>query len=232
MPRLLLIDDNRFLLRSLEKLLANEGYYCQTAVNADEARRALAGDPFDLVVLDVGLPDQDGFALCRQIRARHRMPILFLSARDENADKVIGLEVGGDDYLTKPFTPRELVARVRAHLRRSQEYNYPVEAVNLIRVGDLVVDVDRRDAFCNGESCHLTDREFELLHLLARHRNKALATDWIFENVWGFESELGVKTLAVYIRRLRCKIEANPDTPRYLLTARGYGYKLTDGQPD
>ena len=103
MPRLLLIDDDRFILRAVEKLLTAEGYYCQAAGSAEEARRALAGEPFDLVVLDIGLPDQDGFALCRQIRARHRMPILFLTAREENADKVIGLEIGGDDYLTKPF---------------------------------------------------------------------------------------------------------------------------------
>jgi len=230
MPRLLLVDDDRFLLRAVEKLLTAEGYYCQAVVSAEEARRALQGDPFDMVVLDVGLPDQDGFALCRQIRTRHRMPILFLTARDENADKVIGLEVGADDYLTKPFAPRELVARVRAHLRRATEYSQPVEASNQFRLGDLIVDVDRRDALRSGDPVRLTEREFELLHLLARHRDKALATDWIFENVWGYDAEMGVKTLAVYVRRLRRKIETDPDNPRYLLTVRGFGYKLTSGE--
>jgi DNA-binding response OmpR family regulator len=230
MPRLLLVDDDRFILRAMEKLLAAEGYYCQTAVNAEEARRILEGDPFDLVVLDVGLPDQDGFTLCRQIRARHRMPILFLTARDDNADKVVGLEVGADDYLTKPFAPRELVARIRAQLRRATEYSQPPEMSQQIRVGDLVVDVDRRDAFRQGEPTHLTEREFELLHLLARHRDKALATDWIFQNVWGYDAEMGLKTLAVYVRRLRRKIEPDPDIPRFLLTVRGFGYKLTSGQ--
>src|ERR1051326_520857 len=228
MPRILLIDDDRFLLRAVEKLLVTEGYYCQTAVSGEEARRALSREPFDLVVLDVGLPDQDGFTLCRQIRAKHRMPLLFLSARDDNADKVIGLEVGGDDYLTKPFSPRELVARVRAHLRRTLEYSQPPEMSNQITLGTLVVDVDRRDAYCQGTGAHLTEREFELLHLLARHRDKALATEWIFENVWGYDAELGVKTLAVYVRRIRSKIEPDPDNPRYLVTVRGYGYKLTD----
>src|SRR5579862_8280065 len=106
MPRLLLVDDDRFILRALEKLLTAEGYFCSTAISAAEARRALEGDPYDLVLLDVGLPDADGFTLCRQIRALHRIPIIYLSGRDDNADKVIGLEVGGDDYLTKPFAPR------------------------------------------------------------------------------------------------------------------------------
>src|SRR5215470_997770 len=140
MPRLLLVDDDRFLLRAVEKLLSSEGYYCQTAVTAEEARRALLGDPFDMIVLDVGLPDQDGFTLCRQIRTRHRMPVLFLTARDENADKVVGLEVGADDYLTKPFAPRELVARVRAQLRRATEYSQSPQIPDQIKLGALVVD--------------------------------------------------------------------------------------------
>jgi DNA-binding response OmpR family regulator len=229
MPRLLLVDDDRFLLRAVEKLLTTEGYFCLTAGTADEARRHLDGNPFDMIVLDVNLPDQDGFTFCRQIRSRHRMPILFLTAREESGDKVIGLEVGADDYLTKPFAPRELVARVRAHLRRAGEYSLSEGKPNRIVLGDLIVDSDSRDAFRNGTPAHLTEREFELLHLLARHREKALASDWIFENVWGFDAEMGVKTLAVYVRRLRLKIELDPDHPSMLLTVRGFGYKLTPG---
>ncbi len=229
MPRLLLVDDDRFLLRALENLLSAEGYYCRSAVSAEEARDALRGEPFDLIVLDIGLPDQDGISLCRQIRAQHRMPILMLSARSDNADKVIGLEVGADDYLTKPFIPREMVARVRAQLRRALEYSRPEESRSQIVLGELVVDVDRRDAISSGQPCHLTEREFELLNFLARHRNRALATEWIFENVWGYTAELGVKALAVYVRRVRSKIEADPNCPKFLVTVRGYGYKLTDG---
>lgn len=229
MPRLLLVDDDRFLLRAVEKLLTAEGYFCLTAGTADEARRHLNGNPFDMIVLDVNLPDQDGFTLCRQIRTHHRMPILFLTAREDGSDKVIGLEVGADDYLTKPFAPRELVARVRAHLRRATEYSLPEGKPNRIVLGELVIDSDSRDAFRNGVPAQLTEREFELLHLLARHREKALASDWIFENVWGFDAEMGAKTLAVYIRRLRMKIEPDPGHPVMLLTVRGFGYKLTLG---
>ena len=227
MARLLIIEDDRFLVRAMEKLFSAEGYYCKSVASGSEARQALLGDPYDLILLDVGLPDTDGFALCRQIRTRHRMPVIFLSARSEEGDKVVGLEVGGDDYLAKPFAPRELVARVRAHLRRSGEYSLPAGAANEIRLGNMVVDIDKRDALCNGRLARLTEREFELLLFLARHRDKALATEWIFENVWGYDAELGVKTLAVYVRRVRQKIETDPNAPFYLRTVRGFGYKLT-----
>lgn len=226
MTRILLVDDDRFLLRSLEKLLIAEGYFCECVTTAQEALRALGGEPFDLVVLDVGLPDMDGFTLCRRIRTKHRMPILYLSARNDSADRVVGLEVGADDYMVKPFAPREFVARVRALLRRANEYSRPAEARNEIRVGDLVIDLDRRDAFRNGLRARLTEREFELLALLARNKDRVLSSEWIFENVWGFQSETGPKTLAVNIRRLRCKIEADPDNPKYILTVRGFGYQL------
>ncbi|CCW36145.1 response regulator with CheY-like receiver domain and winged-helix DNA-binding domain [Chthonomonas calidirosea] len=226
MTRVLVVDDDSFLVRSLEKLMLSEGFFCQSASSAREALRLLEGEPFDLVVLDVGLPDMDGFSLCRRIRLKHRMPVLFLSARGESAERVVGLEVGADDYIVKPFTPREFVARVRAQLRRANEYSRPVEARNEIRIGDLVVDFDRHDAFISGKRAQLTEREFELLALLARHVDKVLSSEWIFENVWGFQSETGPKTLAVYVRRLRCKIEADPDHPKYLLTVRGFGYQL------
>ena len=226
MPRLLLVDDDRFILRMLQELLSGEGYFCASAINATEALRALEGEPFDLILLDVGLPDQDGLTLCRHIRAQHRMPILLLTARSESVDKVVGLEVGADDYVTKPFDPRELVARVRAQLRRSAEYNAQPERDNRIDLGALVVDVDNRDALREGTRVRLTEREFELLHFLARHRDRALASEWIFENVWGYGAELGLKTLTVHIQRLRQKIEADPHQPQILLTVRGFGYKL------
>ena len=230
MPRLLLVDDDPYLLRALGKLFAADAYFCKTAGTASETRRVLGGEPaaepFDLVILDVGLPDGDGFALCRQIRERHHMPILLLSARGEPEDRVVGLEIGADDYVTKPFDPRELLARVRALLRRTAEYSRPPEQETRIVLGDLVLDVDNRDALRDGQPLRLTEREFELLHLLARHPDKALASDWIFETVWGYGTELGFKTLTVFVNRLRQKIEADPRQPRLLLTVRGFGYKL------
>ena len=230
MPRLLLIDDDRLLLRSLEKLFSQEGYCCRSAQTTEEARRALVqttpDEPFDLVVLDVGLPDGDGVSFCRQIRTRHRMPIMLLTARNEITDKVIGLEVGADDYLTKPFDPRELLARVRAHLRREAEYGSPATGSNQIDLGQLVIDLEAREARWDGVDLRLTEREFELLHLLARHSGKALASAWIFEHVWGYSPEFGIKTLTVCVRRLREKLEVDSHRPEVLLTVRGFGYKL------
>lgn len=230
MPRLLLVDDDRLLLRSLEKLFAQEGYYCRTAQTVDEARRVLmypTGDePFDLVLLDVGLPDGDGVSLCRQIRTRHRMPVILLTARDQITDKVIGLEVGADDYLTKPFDPRELLARTRAHLRRAAEYLPSAAAPNRIDLGRLVLDLDAREARKDRILLPLTEREFELLYLLARHPGKALESTWMFEQIWGYSPELGIKVLTVYVRRLREKLEDQAHAPQFLLTVRGFGYKL------
>ena len=233
MPRLLLVDDDPYLLRALGKLFSADAYCCKTAGTAAETRRVLGGephaDPFDLVVLDVGLPDGDGFALCRQIRQRHHMPILLLTARNAPEDRVVGLEIGADDYVTKPFDPRELLARVRALLRRTGEYSRPPEQESRIALGELVLDLDSRDAFREDRALGLTNREFELLDLLARHPGKALASEWIFETVWGYGTELGLKTLTVNVRRIRQKIEADPEHPRLLLTVRGFGYKLSSG---
>ena len=229
MPRILIVDDDRLLARSVEKLLTAEGHFCALAASASEAWSLLGQSdsaPFDLVVLDVGLPDRDGFSFCRQLRQRYRMPVLFLSARDDPADKVIGLELGADDYLAKPFVPRELVARVRAQLRRAEEYGSTPAESRAITLGDLVIDPDRREATVGGRPAGLTEREFQLLHLLARHRGKALSSEWIFESVWGYAADLGAKTLTVTLGRLRQKIEPEPGRPRYLVTVRGFGYML------
>jgi len=229
MPRLLLVENDPFLQRTLQKLLAAEGYFCAVAADGAETSRALLGDRFDLVVLDVGKLREEGLDLLRQIRASYHTPILLLAPDHDVMDTVAGLEVGADDYLCEPFDPRELVARVRAQLRRAGEYSRPAAQNTRIDVGDITLDVDGRDAFRAGTALNLTTREFELLHLLARHGNKALASAWIFENVWGEVAELGSKALTVYVSRLRGNIEADAQHPRLLLSIRGFGYKLVVG---
>jgi DNA-binding response OmpR family regulator len=224
--KVLLVDDDPVILHALGRLLAREGYHTTRVTTLGEARQALADESYDLMLLDVMLPGGDGFTFCRQIRVEHRLPIVILSACDSVADRVIGLEVGADDYIQKPYEPAELLARIRAHLRRAREYGRPAGEECAITLGPLVVDPNRREAYREGRSVGLTQREFDLLHLLARHRNKALATDWIFEQVWGYDGELGRQTLAVYVRRLRTKIEEDPHHPRLLLTVRGFGYQL------
>jgi DNA-binding response OmpR family regulator len=224
-----LVDDDRYVLNPLSRLLAQSGYHCTLALTGAEALRLIDTEQFDLMLLDIGLTDMDGVTVCRRVRARHTFPIIMVTARDTSSDKILGLEIGADDYITKPFEPGELLARIRAHLRRTQEYSSTATVENKLTIGALTLDINMRDAVVNGKLAQLTTREFELLHLLARNRDRALARDWIFEEVWGYDAELGVKTLAVCVRRIRCKIEADPERPIYLQTIRGYGYKLADG---
>lgn len=221
------MDDDRFLLENVARLLTGQGYDVQTASNGEDAIRAVAKSPPDLAVLDISLPDFDGITLCRRLRAHHHFPILMLTARTDAMDKVIGLEVGADDYLTKPFEPAELIARVRAHLRRSREYGTaPAASADKSAFGGLVVDHELRDAYVDGRPAHLTKREFELLAHLAANAGRVVTRDSLFAHNWGFDIEFSSNSLDVHIYRLRKKIEADPDHPRYIHTLRGYGYKL------
>jgi len=226
MPRLLLVEPDPVLQRTLLNLFAAEEYFCAIAPGAEAARRAVESEPFDMVVLDLGQLRADGLTVLRQIRAACNVPILLLAPRSDVVDTVIGLEIGADDYLCEPFDPRELVARVRAQLRRADEYSRERVGGSRIDLGSIMLDVDRRDAFRGELPLHLTTREFDLLHLLARHPEKALSSKWIFENVWGCAAELGGKGLKVYIGRLRAKIEDDARHPTTLLSVRGFGYKL------
>ena len=231
--KLLLVDDDRFVLNPLARLLGLYGYHCTLAVTGAEALRLLDTDEtFDLMILDIGLPDIDGMTVCRRVRAKHNLPVMMLTARDSSSDKIIGLEVGADDYVTKPFEPQEILARVRAHIRRAHEYDAAYTVDKKIVLDQIVVDLDLHDAVVDGSPVHLTGREFELLHLLARNRDRALSSDHIFEKIWGYHPELGVKALHVCVRRLRCKIEADPNQPRYLHTIRNFGYRLSGTAED
>ena len=226
--RILIVDDDRAILAALQRLLEREGYQVYSAVSAEEALAQLEAQPVELALLDVALPGQDGLSLCRQIRGEWRFPVIMLTGRGTTVDKIVGLEMGADDYVTKPFDPGELLARVRAQLRRSKEYTQAEESAP-IQVGALQVDPARRQAAIDGRTLTLTEREFELLHTLARNRGRPLHRDQLFEAVWGYDSELAGNLLAVYVRRLRRKIERDPEAPEYLHTVRGYGYKLDWG---
>jgi DNA-binding response OmpR family regulator len=226
--QILIVDDDRAILAALQRLLEREGYQVRSATSAEEAIAQLEAQPVELALLDISLPGQDGLSLCRQIRGEWRFPVIMLTGRGSTVDKIVGLEMGADDYVTKPFDPGELLARVRAQLRRTHDYADASESAS-IQVGSLQVDPSRRLASIDGRTLTLTEREFELLHTLARHRGRPLHRDRLFETVWGYDSELAGNLLAVYVRRLRRKIERDPETPEYLHTVRGYGYKLDWG---
>lgn len=179
---------------------------------------------FALILLDILLPDGDGLSCCRQIRLRHQTPIIFLSTKRELADRVAGLEIGGDDYIGKPFEPAEVVARVRAQLRRSELSRHgPGETIH---VGRLTVDAGLQDAVVDGHPAGLTQKEFRLVHLLAMRAGRAVSREYLIDQIWSADELASDKNVAVYIRRIRLKIERDPNQPEILLTVRGFGYKI------
>ncbi|MBS1717172.1 MAG: response regulator transcription factor [Armatimonadetes bacterium] len=225
---ILLVDDDHFLLENAEALLKRSGeYVVRTCFSGEEALNLLADEPVDLVVLDLGLPGIDGITTCRRIRAKWTMPIIMLTARTDSMDKVIGLEVGADDYLTKPFEPSELTARIRAQLRRATEYleKQPAQKAETT-VGNWVIDHAQRQVFIDGQSGGLTNREFEIIAYLCKNRNRAISRESLFEGVWGYDMEFSSNSLDVLIYRIRKKLEKDPNNPDHLQTVRGFGYKL------
>lgn len=227
--KILIVEDDRAIAQSLTRLLSRDGYYTAHERTAEEAVAHLAQNPaYDLALLDVMLPGMDGFACCRALRAQGwRAPVIMLTGRSAAAYRVSGLDAGADDYVVKPFDPAELLARIRAQMRRALDYDAPRDPAQGIALGhNLLLDNGSRDALRAGQPLHLTEREFELLALLARHPGVAQEKRWLFQQIWGGASELGIKVLAVYVRRLRRKIELDMDNPQVLLTVRGYGYKL------
>lgn len=225
-PRILVVDDDRYLLENLMRLLKGEDYDVAGFSTGEEALEEVERTPPDLVVLDLGLPGIDGLTTCRRLRKSWNGPVLMLTARSDAGDKIIGLEVGADDYLTKPFDANELVARVRAQLRRRLEYSSPATTTETIEIGNLIVDFDLRDVRVDGTPAELTSKEFDLVAYLGKNLNRAISRDQLFEHVWGYDSEFNTNSLDVYIYRIRKKLERDPNKPEHLLTMRGYGYKL------
>ena len=220
----LVVDDEPTIRDVVVQYLRREGYKTLEAGDGDAARDLLERESPSLIVLDLMLPGTDGLELCRWIRNRSELPVIMLTARGEEADRIVGLELGADDYVTKPFSPRELVARVRTVLRRSAA---PDETREQLRVGDLEIDAAAREVLKDGRALKLTAREFDLLLFLARHPRRAFSRDQLMIRVWGFEPAFDSGTVTVHVRRLREKIEDDPARPRYLETVWGVGYRFS-----
>jgi two-component system OmpR family response regulator len=224
---ILIVEDDKPLLDVLKYHLSKEGYNIVTALDGSQALEAARKSQLDVILLDVMLPKIDGFEVCRILRKEMTVPILMLTAKDSDIDKVVGLEIGADDYLTKPFSMRELVARIRAMLRRSEMVGAkPPESGVPIRVGELEIDTARRRASVSGSALKLTAKEFDLLLLLAENKGIVFSREQLLDKVWGYDYPGDTRTVDVHVRWLREKIETDPGKPRYLITMRGVGYKL------
>jgi DNA-binding response OmpR family regulator len=220
----LVVDDEPSVRDVVIRYLEQAGYRTLEAADGDAARGLLERESPSLVVLDLMLPGMDGLSLCRWIRERSELPVIMITALGEEADRLTGLEVGADDYLTKPFSPRELVARVAAVLRRTSP---PGATAGTIELGDLVIDAGRREARKRGSPLRLTTLEFDLLWFLASNPDRVFARDDLMERVWGYTSVVDTGTVTVHVRRLREKIEDDSSQPRHLETVWGSGYRWT-----
>jgi len=224
MSTVLVVDDEPIVREVVVSYLRREGFRTLEAADGEEARRLLEqGDP-GLVVLDLMLPGIDGLELCRWIRSRSDVPVIMLTARGEETDRIVGLELGADDYVTKPFSPRELAARVRAVLRRA-DGNGDVRDRRL-EIGDLTIEAATREAAKGDTPLALTAREFDLLWFLASHPRRVFSREQLMDRVWGYSSAVDTGTVTVHVRRLRAKIESDPSRPKHLQTVWGVGYRL------
>jgi DNA-binding response OmpR family regulator len=219
----LVVDDEPIVREVVVTYLRREGYRTLEAGDGDEAREVIEREQPSLVVLDVMLPGTDGFELCRWVRARSDLPVILLTARGEETDRIVGLELGADDYVTKPFSPRELAARVRTVLRRSAP---SIARAERLTFDDLEIDAQTREVRRRGELLRLTAREFDLLWFVASHPRQVFSRDLLMDRVWGYAAALDTGTVTVHVRRLREKIEDDPSRPRFLETVWGVGYRF------
>ncbi len=232
--KVLVVDDEKPIADILQFNLEKEGYEVVCAYDGNQAIELAKKEEPDLILLDIMLPEKDGMEVCREIRKDYQMPIIMLTAKDSEIDKVLGLELGADDYVTKPFSNRELIARVKANLRRRQaeEQNQTVPTTPNLRIGSLEINRDNYSVSRNGEPIDLTHREFELLLYLAQHIEQVMTREHLLETVWGYDYFGDVRTVDVTIRRLREKIEENPSNPNWIVTRRGVGYYLRNPEQE
>lgn len=224
---ILIIEDEQHINEILSIQVGKEGYKTISAFDGVQGLEMALSENPDLILLDVMLPGMDGWEVCKKVREQSNVPIIMLTAREDEVDKILGLELGADDYITKPYSTRELTARIKANLRRSA-FDVPPAAkpedVNTISSGDLTINVERYEVSKNGSVIDITLREFELLKFLAMQPDKIFSREKLLENVWGYEYYGDVRTVDVTVRRLREKIEDDPSMPKYIITKRGVGY--------
>ncbi len=224
MSRILIVEDEESISDPLSFLLAREGYEAEVADNGLDALVAFERGGADLVLLDLQLPGMSGTEVCKQLRQRSSVPIIMLTAKDSEIDKVVGLELGADDYVTKPYSSRELIARIRAVLRRQGE---PEELISsTVHAGPVRMDVERHVVTVDGEAVSFPLKEFELLEMLLRNAGRVLTRGQLIDRVWGADYVGDTKTLDVHVKRIRSRIEPDPAVPRFLVTVRGLGYKF------
>lgn len=228
MAKILVCDDDKEIVEAIEIYLTQDGHQVLEAYDGIEAVEILKKESVDLLIMDIMMPRMDGIRATLKIREKHNIPIIILSAKSEDADKILGLNIGADDYITKPFNPLELVARVKSHLRRYMQLGSTAIKENeaIYTVGGLAINDDLKEVTVDGESVKLTPIEYNILLLLVKHQGKVFSIDQIYENIWN-ENAVGVdNTVAVHIRHIREKIEINPKEPRYLKVVWGVGYKI------
>ncbi len=222
--KILIVDDEKNIVDILKFNLKKEGFDTMEAYDGEQGLELALSQKPDLILLDIMLPKMDGFTVCRKIRQTLSTPVLMLTAKEEEVDKVLGLELGADDYITKPFSPRELIARVKANIRRTALAENITSTGNIIKCGGLEIDVDRYEVRHNNEVVELTLREFELVKFLAVQQGQIFSRESLLEKVWGYEYYGDVRTVDVTVRRIREKLENNPSEPEYIITKRGVGY--------
>lgn len=227
MAEILVCDDDKDIVEAIEIYLTQEGHHILKAYDGEQAIRVLKNNPVDLLIIDVMMPKLDGIRATLKIREKNALPIIILSAKSEDADKILGLNVGADDYVTKPFNPLELVARVKSQLRRYTQLGATAEKRgNIYETGGLMIDDDRKEVTVDGEIVKLTPIEYRILLLLVKNQGRVFSTNQIYESIWEEEAIAADNTVAVHIRHIREKIEINPKEPRYLKVVWGLGYKV------
>ncbi|MBV7273658.1 response regulator transcription factor [Clostridiaceae bacterium UIB06] len=223
---ILVVDDDKSIRNLIKVYLENEGYNIMEASNGAEALVMINENNFDLVILDIMMPILDGISACIKIRESYTMPIIFLSAKDEEIDKIKGLTVGADDYVAKPFGSMELIARVKAQLRRYKKFNAEPQNSSILTIEDLTINFDTHEVIVNGDKVKLTPKEFDILECLAKNRGMVFSVEKLYEIIWKEKFAVSDTSIVVHITNLRQKIEEDPKNPKYVKTVWGVGYKI------